>query len=316
MHTCPPPVDVLEDWLNGVTVNPTQDYAHLLLEQSQNMEVDLVQGLKPYFESAHLDARDYFHAVARIDLHPDATDPSDHIQYPSCLPSNTLRGMFGEAMAGLISQSYTNSFVGQHNWSVPIFLFRFHNDVETYLFELKRDPERTREVLGRHGPDFLGLELDENGEVIRFILGEAKWRSSLNQSTLETLFQGPLVRGSDPPRRSGKGIWRSVNSEAPTPHGLHQMHQLLTEVAYDEYEAAILSLDRVIADTDGTPLSRTDLILVVGNTVPSRNPGQTYINQNQKPTEYTADNELQIVEIYLNNDSDLVQEIYSNLWQD
>jgi hypothetical protein len=43
-----------------------------LLEQIFDADDELVAALRPYFESAHFDAREHFHAQAGIDLHPDA----------------------------------------------------------------------------------------------------------------------------------------------------------------------------------------------------------------------------------------------------
>lgn len=35
-------------------------------------------------------------------------------------------------MTGLMTQAY--QFIGEHRWTVPIFLFRYHAEVEAYLF--------------------------------------------------------------------------------------------------------------------------------------------------------------------------------------
>jgi hypothetical protein len=86
MHTCPPPKDDLKDWLVEVG-HYGATYGHLLLEQHPGkFDPALVAALRPYFESAHQDAREVFHADAVIDLHPDAGAPGAHAQYPGCLP--------------------------------------------------------------------------------------------------------------------------------------------------------------------------------------------------------------------------------------
>jgi hypothetical protein len=51
--------------------------------------------LRPYFESAHLDAREYFHAQIGISLHPDAVGGPIPVSYPNCLPSKAGRGNIG-----------------------------------------------------------------------------------------------------------------------------------------------------------------------------------------------------------------------------
>ena len=56
MHTCPPPTNALDQWLEPKgTVE--QNYGHLLLEQKGEIDPGLIDALRPYFESAHLDAR-------------------------------------------------------------------------------------------------------------------------------------------------------------------------------------------------------------------------------------------------------------------
>src|SRR3546814_1800506 len=84
-------------------------------------------------------------------------------------------------MAGLVTEAYQNEFVGGHLWQVPIFLFREHDDVEKYLWALRYDPERVREIYGRHGTDFVAISLNDDREVVRVIAGAAKWRRSRSE---------------------------------------------------------------------------------------------------------------------------------------
>ena len=132
MHTCPPPSDVLDEWLEEHS-STNGNFGHLLLLQTNNDNEAVSRALRPYFESAHLDAREVFHADIGIDLHPDADEEDDPvIAYPNNLPSTTQKGLFGEVMAGLVSENY--DLVGNHDWNIPIFLFRGHQDARNYLF--------------------------------------------------------------------------------------------------------------------------------------------------------------------------------------
>src|SRR3546814_19046264 len=90
MHTSEPPVATMEDWLKSYP-SVEGNYGHLLLEQKTPLAPGLVDGLRPYFESAHLDAREHFHAQIAIDLHPDADAPGAHACYPNCLPRSEER---------------------------------------------------------------------------------------------------------------------------------------------------------------------------------------------------------------------------------
>src|SRR3546814_17033957 len=133
-----------------------------------------VDGLRPYFESAHLDAREHFHAQIAIDLHPDADAPGAHACYPNCLPPTAQHGLFGEVIAGLLTEVYQEQFVGGHSWTVPIFLFRYHAAGESYLWTFSRDADQARHSFGRFGSDFFAMSLGEDGGFVRLSAGGAR----------------------------------------------------------------------------------------------------------------------------------------------
>jgi hypothetical protein len=259
-----------------------------------------------------MDAREVFHGVANIDLHPDADGPGGHAQYPTCLPSKAKRGLFGEVMAGLMVEAY--QIVGAHHWSIPIFLFRYHAEVEAYIFDLARDPARVREVSGRHGNDFIALGIDPTTrEVVRFLAGEAKWRASLTPATMNELMLGPYT-GPQPARvRSNEGIWNEMNTGLAAPQGLEQMNRLLREKARDQYAEAIVSLDRALL-IGAAALPRTDYVFVAGNRAARRARGESYLPVNAPPPQYTAGRALQVIELVLENGEILIEGLYATLW--
>lgn len=314
MHTCEPPIEALGTWLKSYpSIEGT--YGHLLLEQQAAPDDVLKASLREYFESAHLDAREHFHAQIAIDLHPDADAPGAHACYPNCLPPTARHGLFGEVMAGLVTEAYQDEFVGGHAWSVPIFLFRYHADVEAYLWTLARDPGRGRQLFGRFGSDFIGLSLDEAGSVVRMIAGEAKWRERLTRSVADTLLLGELADNEDGERvRNGRGVWFEINRDPPIPHGLRQLQRLLEWREPDAYAAAILSIDSAIVLND-PPLPRTNLILICGNGARRREPGEYLIPWDEVPAEYAAPHDLQVVELILEEGAELIDQLYTTLWQ-
>ncbi|MGE3967551.1 MAG: aminotransferase [Dongiaceae bacterium] len=306
----------MEQWLNA---NGTieQNYGHLLLEQKGEIGDELIDALRSYFESAHLDAREYFHAQIGISLHPDAAAGPPLVSYPNCLPTKAQRGLFGEVVAGLVTQAYQEKFVGGHDWQVPIFLFRQHDDVEKYLWALKYDTTRKREVYGRHGSDFIGIALNAAGEVVRVIAGEAKWRAILRPAVVADLLLGEKVR--DPATNQlvhdGKGIWFELNRDSPVPHGLRQLQCLLEQRNPNGYATAILSIDRAVLGQGPMP-GRTNLLLMVGNAAARRNQLDCLIGWEVLPAEYTAPYDLQVVELILEGGETLIDGLYSTLWQD
>lgn len=313
MHNCPPPIVLLQRWLLG-TSNVNGNYGHLLFEQATPVDGALVDGLRPYFESAHLDAREVFHRAARIDLHPDAGGPGANAQYPNCLPSTAKKGLFGEVVAGMLTEAYL--LVGDHRWTIPVFLFRYHAEVEAYIFDLARDPARVREVSGRHGNDFIALGIDPaNGEVVRFIAGEAKWRATLTPSVMDNLMLGEWTGPAEARVRSNDGVWNEMNTGLAAPQGLEQLNKLLCEKARDQYAEAIVSLDRALL-LGTVPLPRTDLVFVAGNRAARREPGTAYLPVTAPPPQYTAARSLQVIELVIEGGVDLIERLYDSLWGD
>lgn len=313
MHNCDVPGDVLDDWLTAYPT-VTGNYGHLLLEQTGENNGQLVEAFKSYFESAHMDARERFHEQIGLDLHPDAGAPGAHAEYPGCLPSTAKRGLFGEVMAGMLTEHY--EFVGNYEWTVPIFLFRHHEDVERYLFALARDPARARTVFGRFGTDFVAIALDEHGQVVRYLAGEAKWRKSLTQAAVDTLLLGKNTEDDDGNEVRSGGIWDQLNVDTEIPHGLRQLQRLLEERDPDTWSAAIFSLDRALLVTSGQTMPRTNLVLISGNGSADREEATTLIDWEKKPPEYTAPHDLQVVELILCDGEELIEDIYASLWKD
>lgn len=312
MHTCNVPGDALDSWLEKYP-STTGNYGHLLLEQIGDCDDTLLAAFRPYFESAHLDARTQFHEVIGIDLHPDAGDDGAHAAYPSCLPPSARRGLFGEVMAGMLTEHY--QFVGNHNWSIPVFLFRYHADVEAYLFALARDHARTRAVFGRFGSDFLALALDDDGNVVRFLAGEAKWRKSLTQGTADSLMLGDASTDAHGNRtHAGNGIWNQLNVDKNIPHGIRQLQLLLKDLDPNGAAAAILSIDKAILLKAAQPIARTNLVLLCGQGGKRREPGHSLMQWENRPTEYTAPHDLQVVELILTDADDFIDTIYDCLW--
>ena len=308
LHTCPPPD--LDEWFEEYP-SVAGNYGHLLLEQKKAKDADLFAKLIPYFESAHLDARTIFHEFMGIDLHPDAATGLAEISYPSSLHLTTLKGFFGEALTGLIVESY--DLVGDHDWKVPLFLFRFHDDAKKYLYTLVRDPDQERKTIGRLGTDFIGISVDEEGEVDRLISGEAKWRKTLTQGKVDDVMLGPKEKGQDV-RQEGKGVWAELNKEVNPPNGLRELQIALKEIDPEGHAAEILSMDKLLAAYGTYTVPKTNLVVIVGKGGASRDEGTSFIGWSKIPAAYTVGNDLQVVEVILSDGEDLVEELYSYLW--
>jgi hypothetical protein len=242
LHTCPPPN--LEDWFEEFP-SFLKGYGHILLEQKKAKDKELLDKLKAYFESAHLDARIVFHDFMGIDLHPDSASAPSEVSYPSSLHLTTQKGLFGEVLSGLVVESY--KLIGNNNWQVPVFIFRFHEDAKKYLFTLARDAEQERQTIGRLGTDFIGISVDNEGSIERLISGEAKWRKELTQSNVNSLMLGPKIKGKSK-RKKEKGVWAELNKEVNPPSGLRELQIILKELDPDKYAETILSMDKLLLE--------------------------------------------------------------------
>ncbi|MEP1199664.1 hypothetical protein [Tateyamaria sp.] len=311
MHTAPPPKKALNKWLERYP-SEKDNYWHLLLEQKEVMKPETQEALLPYFESAHFDARECFHKLARISLHPDDGETGCNAQYPSALPLTARKGLFGEVLAGLFTEA--DKFVGEHEWQIPVFLFRFHEDAGQYIYTLNRDPDRERQVLGRKGDDFIAVAVDQDGNVIRFIAGEAKWRASWTESQIDAVMLGPKKGPKGKKKHNNKGVWFEINRALDVPLGLEQLHSILEECAPDEFASVIASLDRILAHRNPTPVERTDLILLAGGSAKKRKKATALLPWEDVPPEYKAGRDLQVVEMIIDDGDTLIDAIYENLW--
>ncbi|PKG74833.1 aminotransferase [Shewanella sp. GutCb] len=308
LHECTPPN--LDEWLEP---NPSfiNGYGHLLIEQIKANDDELLSRLKAYFESAHLDARQVIHGFMGISLHPDNNEKHNEVSYPSSLHLTTLKGFFGEVLAGLLAEGY--ELVGQHEWKVPVFLFRFHDDATKYLYTLVRDPDQKRRTIGRLGTDFIGVSM-EGGEVSRLISGEAKWRKKLSKSVIDSVMLGPKKPGEQD-RVEGKGVWAELNKEVNPPNGLRELQIALKEIDPEGHAEAILSMDKLLSAFDANTVPKTDLVLIVGGPKNNRETGECLIDYDKIPKNYLAGNDLQVVEIVLSDGESLIEDLYALLWE-
>jgi len=73
-------------------------------------------------------------------------------------------------------------------------------------------------------------------------------------------------------------------------------------------------MDKALVLRDAVPIPRTDLVLISGNDVSSRKKANSLIAWEEVPSEYTAGNDLQVVEVILTEGEELIDAIYDSLW--
>jgi len=284
----------LSQWLSMERME-SDGYHHLFLRQKDARKWEaLLPQLVKYFEKAHHDARVHFHRMAGISLEP-CQSKTVTVQYPNSLPAKAKRGLFGEVICGLITECYR--FVGDHQWRIPVFLFRYHQDAENYINRLARGG-KLREVIGRLGDDFLALALKDDGTIEAILVGEAKFRTRLRPSEGDELVEN---------------VHKNLSNDNDVPVNIMRVCELLKQKDPDNYAVTRADLERINLLGSQEDVPRLDLVcLIVQRT--KRDYPPTYIPQDSCHPGYTCGRDLQAIEIVIDGACDLVDELYGRLY--
>ncbi len=169
----------LERWFNvSHSTDAKGDYRHTWCRQTEPGQWKKhLPGIIGYLERAHADARDYFHSTIHLSLDPV---PSQRHQpsYPHDMPLKAKKGFFGEALCGMFTE--TMEIVGGESWIVPAFLFRLHREAAEHLFRLVMKEKVPKDIPGRTASDFIAIAIGKDGQIKRFLSGEAKCHETFN----------------------------------------------------------------------------------------------------------------------------------------
>jgi hypothetical protein len=178
-------VPIFHEWLASErTVNGR--YAHHLLTEKPEVRPAGIAALQEAIERANEDVRRRLRLVHVNSLDPfgavgdDVVDPARG--YPAFLDYITLKGYFGEVMAGLLALTYGSH--GINAWEIPVFLFRCHEAAFQYLERQQQaypdgapdvgEIDEQARMPGRTGDDCLAFQRDDHGQIIRVLCCEAK----------------------------------------------------------------------------------------------------------------------------------------------
>ncbi len=288
--------DALRNWLSAHTHHASAQY-HVLVASAAGIAHlnPAYAALKAYLESAHADARSHFHEICSINLHPGAQGLGGIVEYPNRMVGNVRRGLFGEALCGLVAESWLLLSV-EAEFTVPVFLFRFHSGVEEALNKLL-DGATPPEFSGRHGDDFLAVELDGDGEVVRILVGEAKFRTDMGVSQYRVLANEVLPK---------------LSAEPNVPLSITKLSRLLKEVDAVRFETVRASLDEI--HLRQRTVERVDMVVLVyeKDAVRMKPP---YAPTSGKPAEHSVARPLVIVELHLPEANALMDSLYPDLYR-
>jgi hypothetical protein len=283
----------LSQWLS-VSPSESQDkrYRYCLLTEKDDTSYppEVIEELKRLVQCCHEDIRRHLRDLAGISLDPlgavPANDPA--CGYPERLHIDTLKGYFGEIVAGIVAEDLSPFDGG--NWIVPAFLFRF--DVRAF-HELERlwDTGKKPRFTGHFGEDCLAFRRDASGNITGVLVCEAK---------CTTTHRYEMIREAH----------RHLSENTLRPVSLLNIIAILQDTNTPDSLEWIGSLQRLYQDTHGPNYERCDLVAYVCGKSPSLQ-RKTWIQRDKPHSEYVAGRRLAAVEVHLHDVEDLIRAIYN-----
>lgn len=277
-------------WLQSTLSGPVDAYSHRLLVEEEGERERAVTALRRLVLAAHEDARRRLDKVVSISLDPLGEPPQRTIvdAYPQTLPLNVKKGYFGEILAGIIVENF--SPFGESRWNVPAFFFRYHELAFDQLERWRETGARPAATPGQTGDDCLAFVSDGEG-IVAGLVCEAKCTHDHDA--------GLIVDAH-----------KKVSAEGLRPVGLRRMIEILQEDAGDPQAAAwatLLSQLYARAELDGA-YKRFDLVSYVCGQRPVQRP--TWMPTTSPHRAYTAQRDLEAVEVHLHDVDGLILEVY------
>jgi hypothetical protein len=284
-------VITFKQWLDPI-LSTSEDgrYRHQILNEQIDLRPEILDNLKCFVDKAHEDARKHIRQVAGCPLDPlnpnPEFDPADG--YPALLHMRTLKGYFGEILAGLVCEYFAPH--DENKWKVPVYLFRFHDFAFYQLEKIRQTGEKASIIIGRSGDDCLAFMRDDHGVIKRVAFCEAK---------------------CTPKHRSDMIIdaHENVSDKLLKPVSLHQVIEVLVDRGDKEAEEWIESL-RQLYFLESTPddYERCDLVSYVCGQRPKVK--DSWIPASKPHPDYSGDRRLEAVEIHLEDVEDLIRIVY------
>lgn len=223
-------------------------------------------------------------------------DPAAY--YPAMLNRITLQGYLGETLAGLAVEHF--GAFGKHDWHVPAFLFRFHDQEfqhldlinERFLMGEAHVPDAVAERRpGRTGDDALAFRIDEAGKITHVLALEAKCLVRSNSAII-----------ADAHEKLSAGTRR--------PSGIRELITLLSDYETDEAQAWVARLLELYRDGFKTAERRDGLAYTVGNSPVRPATRVSWLPVDAPHPSYTVDRRFDAMEFQLEDLEGLVDTLY------
>jgi hypothetical protein len=249
-----------------------------------------MESLRYFVEEAHEDARRHLRSFGEISLDPLGQSPERDWakDYPALLHLSTLKGYLGEALAGIICEYFAP--LGEEEWRVPAYLFRFHNVAIQQMIRIHQTGQASTPLPGRTGNDCLAFLRSEHGQITCILFCEAKCaadhRSDMVRDAHEQLSDGTLV-----------------------PVSLPQVIEVLGDRGDPEAERWVQALRHVYLAT--SECERFDLVAYVCGESPVTK--DSWIPSDKPHDGYSGGRRLEAVEVHLEDVESLIKEVYGHV---
>jgi hypothetical protein len=289
-------------WLQGPLTPNDGVYRHRRLDEEVALRSEILPQLKQIVYEAHEDARRRLRRIEGVSLDPleipAGQDPAEG--YPERLHMITLMGYFGEIFAGIICEEFAP--LGESRWRVPAYLFRNHLaefrhlDI-LYQVGVNENPDKEKRF-GCTGDDCLAFVLDENDNIVRSLVCEAKCvqkhrtRKKNDEKTDEV---------ADAHEKLGDKVISTLDRQ--------QLIEVLMDSENSEAPRWIAALRKLRYEDQRVPeYERCDLVCCVYGT--RRRAQETWIPVKWPHAKYKGGRRLEAVEVYIHEIRQLVRKVY------
>ena len=291
-----PVLTFLNNWLDVTesTNGGAPQYCHLLIKPKVEVDLAVWDELFAYIDHAHAGARQALRAPLEDSLHPlqhnTKVDPA--FGYPHKLGDTALKGFFGEIIAGIVAEYYMPD--GEHEWEVPVYLFRTHVVAFQQLEVMKQTDDWERQIVGRTGDDGLAFARDENGRIVAWLACEAKCTG--NHSS--TLIRYNHVK---------------LSHAVTRPVDLLRLIDALKDYRDDDFRQNWIEalLCYFWHDARNSPVSRCDFSMYVCGACPQRK--LTWVPTNAPHMAYTGQRNLICAELHIVGVDEIIRSLYARM---
>ncbi len=267
-------------------------YEHILGREDVDERAEIIPELKEAITAAHDDARKKLRALAGPSLDPLGVADRDPAEgYPHTLHTQTLKGYFGEVMAGLIVENL--GAFGHDDWEVPAYLFRFHLVEFQQLDFMDQTNDEADLRPGRTGDDCLAFRRDSDGNIIAALFCEAKCTKGHRSTMIDDAHE---------------------KSSMPNllPVDLLRLIEILSEVKGKAAKRWVRALRKLYhgGPNPGAGYERLDQVTYVCGDRPKTKGQDRWIPAHKPHAKYTGGRRLQVAEIQLHDVEELIEEAY------